>query len=184
MHDYYRSLNGVALECKRGMISRILSLPMVKQVSPDREVKANLTESVHQIRADIVRDSLGFTGDGVLVGEVDTGIDYNNPALGGGFGPAYRVIGGYDFANNDNDPTDDLGHGTHVAGIIGANDGDTLIGVAPDVKFLAVKVLNENGSGWISDVLAGIEYCLDPDGNPDTDDAVDVINMSGESLCE
>ena len=177
-HDYYRSLNGVALECKRGMISRILSLPMVKQVSPDREVKANLTESVHQIRADIVRDSLGFTGDGVLVGEVDTGIDYNNPALGGGFGPAYRVIGGYDFANNDNDPIDDLGHGTHVAGIIGANDGNALIGVAPDVKFLAVKVLNENGSGWISDVLAGIEYCLDPDGNPDTDDAVDVINMS------
>ena len=70
------------MECKRGMISKIRALPMVKYVSMDREVKANLTQSVHQIRADIVQDSLGITGDGVLVGDVDTGIDYNNPALG------------------------------------------------------------------------------------------------------
>ena len=175
--DYYRALNGVALECKRRMINKIRTLPMVKYVSLDREVKANLTQSVHQIRADIVQDSLGITGDGVLVGDVDTGIDYNNPALGGGFGPAFRVIGGYDFANNDNDPLDDHGHGTHVAGIIGAN-GDTLRGVAPDVNFLAVKVLNAYGSGYESNVIAGVDYCLDPDGNPATDDAVDIINMS------
>lgn len=175
--DYYRALNGVAMECKRGMIGRIRALPMVKHISLDRKIKANLTESVHQIRADIVQDSLGYTGDGVLVGDVDTGIDYNNPALGGGFGSSYRVVGGYDFVNNDSDPMDDNGHGTHVAGIIGAN-GDTLRGVAPDVKFLAVKVLNADGSGYASDVIAGIEYCLDPDNNPETDDAVDVINMS------
>ena len=176
--DYYRALNGVALECKRGMINRIRTLPIVKHISLDREVKANLTQSVHQIRADIVQDSLGYTGKDVLVGIIDTGIDYNNPALGGGFGPAFRVIGGYDFANNDNDPLDDEGHGTHVAGIIGASSGDTLRGVAPDVKFLAVKVLDEQGSGWMSDVIAGIEYCLDLDNNPETDDAVGVINMS------
>ena len=175
--DYYRALNGVALQCKRGMIDKIRALSMVKDVSLDRELKANLKESVHQIRADIVQDSLGITGKGVLVGDIDTGIDYNNPALGGGFGPDFRVIGGYDFANNDSDPKDDRGHGTHVAGIIGAN-GDSLKGVAPDVKFLAVKVLDANGSGWASDVIAGIDYCLDPDGNPETDDAVDIINMS------
>ena len=176
--DYYRAMNGVAMECKRRMIDKIRALPMVQHVSLDGEVKANLTQSVHQIRADIVQDSLGYTGDGVLVGEVDTGIDYDNPALGGGFGPAFRVIGGYDFANNDNDPMDDEGHGTHVAGIIGANGGDSLRGVAPEVKFLAVKVLDEQGMGWLSDVIAGIEYCLDPDGNPVTNDAADVINMS------
>ena len=121
---------------------------------------------------------MGIKGKGVLVGEIDTGIDYNNPALGGGFGPGFRVIGGYDFVNNDSDPMDDHGHGTHVAGIIGANSGDTLRGVAPEVKFLAVKVLDATGNGWVSDVIAGIEYCLDPDGNPETDDAVDIINMS------
>jgi subtilisin family serine protease len=176
--DYYRALNGVALECKRGMVGRIKALPMVKNVSPDREVKVDLKESVHQIRADIVQDSLGYKGKGVLVGEIDTGIDYDDPALGGGFGPGFRVTGGYDFANSDNDPMDDHGHGTHVAGIIGANGGDTLLGVAPEVKFLAVKVLDANGIGFISGVIAGIEYCLDTDNNPASDDAVDIINMS------
>ena len=176
--DFYRALNGVALQCRRGMIARIRGLSMVKSVSGDGEVHADLKESVHQIRADIVQDSLGLKGDGVLVGEIDSGIDYGNPALGGGFGPAFRVIGGYDFVNNDNDPMDDEGHGTHVAGIIGANGGDSLRGVAPDVKFLAVKVLDANGSGTVSNVLAGIEYCLDPDNNPETDDGVDVINLS------
>ena len=177
-HEYYRALNGVALQCKRGMIARIRELPTVKSISLDREVKADLTASVHQIRADIVQDSLGYTGKGVLVGEVDSGIDYNNPALGGGFGPAYRVIGGYDFVNSDTDPMDDAGHGTHVAGIIGASNGDSLRGVAPDVKFLAAKVLDADGSGSASNVIAGVEYCLDPDNNPATDDAADVINMS------
>jgi hypothetical protein len=176
--EYYTSLNGMALECNRGMMEYIRSLPEVKNVQLDRQVKADLTQSVHQIRADIVQDSLGYNGDGVLVGSIDTGIDYNNPALGGGSGPQFRVIGGHDFANNDNDPMDDNGHGTHVAGIIGANGGKYLRGVAPHVKFLAVKVLDKDGSGLISDIIAGIEYCMDPDGNPATDDAVDVINMS------
>jgi uncharacterized repeat protein (TIGR01451 family) len=177
LRDYYRALNGIALECKYGMIDKIRALPMVQSIKTDTKVTSDLAQSVHQIRADIVQDSLGYTGAGVLVGNIDTGIDYDNPSLGGGFGPAFRVISGYDFVNNDNDPMDDEGHGTHVAGIIGAN-GDTLRGVAPGVKFLAVKVLDANGKGWSSDVIAGIDYCLDPDDNPETDDAVDIINMS------
>jgi subtilisin family serine protease len=176
--EYYTAINGMALECNRAMMEYIRSLPEVKDIQIDGQVKADLTQSVHQIRADIVQDSLGYTGDGVLVGEIDTGIDYSNPALGGGFGPGYRVIGGHDFANDDNDPKDDNGHGTHVAGIIGADGGKDLTGVAPKVKFLAVKVLDRSGIGYTSDVVAGIEYCIDPDGHPNTDDGVDVINMS------
>ena len=64
--DYYRALNGVALECKRGMIEKIRALPMVQQVRLDEEVKINLKESVHQIRADIVQDSLGYKGKGCV----------------------------------------------------------------------------------------------------------------------
>jgi subtilisin family serine protease len=176
--EYYTAINGVALECNRGMMSYIGSLPEVKNVQIDGQVKADLTQSVHQIRADIVQDSLGYTGDSVLVGEIDTGIDYNNPALGGGFGSQFRVIGGHDFANDDDDPRDDNGHGTQVAGIIGADGGKDLRGVAPKVKFLAVKVLDKYGMGYMSDIIAGIEYCVDPDRNPATDDGVDVINMS------
>lgn len=178
LRDYYRAINGVALECNEGMINRIRTLPMVKSISSDEKIKAYLKQSIHQIHADKVQDSLGYKGKGVLIGEIDTGIDYNNPALGGGFGPGYRITEGYDFANNDNDPMDDHGHGTHVAGIIGANGGDSLQGVAPEVKFAAVKVLDANGSGWISTIIEGIEYCIDPDSNPSTDDAVDIINMS------
>jgi len=179
-YEYYRALNGVAMECNRGMIGKIRALPMVKYVGIDEEVKINetLKESIGQIRADKVQDSLGYKGKGVVVGLIDTGIDYFNSALGGGFGPTYRVIGGHDFVNKDNNPIDDNGHGTHVAGIIGASRGNVLRGVAPEVKFIAAKVLDAKGSGYYSTIIAGIEYCLDPDGDPSTDDAVDIINMS------
>ncbi len=176
--DYYRVLNGVALDCKRRMIDKMQALPLVMHIGLDKEVLINLEESVHQIRADIVQDSLGYTGEDILIGIIDTGIDYNHTALGGGYGPGFRVVGGYDFANNDDDPVDDFDHGTHVAGIIGAKGNDSLRGVAPDVKFLAVKVLDESGRGHVSDIIAGIEFCLDPDNNIATDDAVDIINMS------
>jgi subtilisin family serine protease len=178
LRDYYRALNGIAMECNRGLLKNIRAMPEVQSVFFDQEVRIDLKQSVHQIGADVVQDSLGYKGDSVVVGDVDTGIDYNNPALGGGFGPGFRVIGGYDFWNNDNDPMDDHGHGTHVAGIIGANGGPDLTGVAPRVKFLAVKVLSADGYGDDISVFAGLDFCMDPDGNPETDDAVDVINMS------
>ena len=176
--QYYTALNGMAMECNRGMIQYIRQLSEVKSVHIDREVEAYLTRSVKQIRADIVQDSLGYSGDGILVGVIDTGIDFEHPALGGGFGPGFRVIGGYDFINDDSNPYDDHGHGTHVTGIIGANGNSYQIGVAPNVNFLAVKVLDNYGMGLWSGVIAGIEYCMDPDGIPETDDAVDIINIS------
>ena len=107
---------------------------------------------------------------------VDTGIDYTHPDLGGCLGTSCRVIGGYDFVNNDADPMDGMGHGTHVAGIVGASGTST--GVAPDVSFLAYKVLSSSGSGSFSNVIAGIERATDPDGDPNTDDSADIINMS------
>jgi hypothetical protein len=176
-HEYYQAFNGISLTCKRGIANMIRSLPMVENVYRDREVKTNLDQSVPQIRADRVQNELGLTGEGILVGIVDTGIDYMHPALGEGFGPSFRVIGGYDFINEDADPVDDHGHGTHVAGIVGASS-DSLVGVAPGVHFIAAKVLDENGGGWTSTVLAGIDLCLDPDGDPGTDDAVDIMNFS------
>ncbi|KAI8843073.1 peptidase S8/S53 domain-containing protein [Chytridium lagenaria] len=81
------------------------------------------------------RSKLGLTGKGIKVGIIDTGVDYNHAALGGGFGPGKRVAFGYDFVGNayngdnglivpDNDPLDECApsaHGTHVAGIVGAD---------------------------------------------------------------
>jgi subtilisin family serine protease len=89
-----------------------------------------LDESVALINAPAVwalQDDAGqpVIGTGVRIAIIDTGVDYRHPDLGGGFGPGFRVVGGYDFINDDDDPVDDNGHGSHVAGIAAAN------GVAP-----------------------------------------------------
>ena len=84
----------------------------------------------------------------------------------------YNFIEGEDF----NNPIDKHGHGTHVAGIIAAKG--TLTGVSPDATLYAYKVLNDQGWGMESGIIAAIEKAMDPDGNPLTDDQVDVINMS------
>ena len=78
-----------------------------------------LEKSIPLIGADIPR-SQGFEGNGIKIAIIDTGIDYNHPDLFG-FGPTGKVIGGYDFVDNDEQPMDTNGHGTEVAGIIAAD---------------------------------------------------------------
>ncbi|HEX3109957.1 MAG TPA: S8 family serine peptidase, partial [Thermoanaerobaculia bacterium] len=128
-------------------------------------------------RTRVDADSLPTLGDGVRVAVIDTGIDYTHFALGGGFGAGFKVAGGYDFVNDDPDPRDDNGHGTHVSGTI-AGDSYTIIGVAPHATLYAFKVLDQNGSGTSSDVMAGVERAADPNGDGDPSDHVDVANMS------
>jgi minor extracellular serine protease Vpr len=120
----------------------------------------------------------GITGAGVTVGVIDTGIDYNHPDLGGGFGPGHRVVGGYDFVGDDYtgdntpmpdpDPMDCAGHGTHVAGIVGADGG--VKGVAPGVTFRAYRVFGCEGGTTDDVLLKALELALS--------DGVQVINMS------
>ena len=84
------------------------------------------------------------TGAGVTVAIMDSGIDYNHPALGGGFGAGFKVKGGFDFVDNDSDPMDTFGHGTNVAGIIAADNfsfgGFQYQGVAPDANLVALRI--------------------------------------------
>jgi len=115
-----------------------------------------LTNSIPQIGASNVH-AKNITGAGQTICILDTGIDYTHPALGGGIGPGFKILGGHDFANNDTDPMDDDSHGTHVAGII-ASSNSTFLGVAPDANLVAIRVCN---SGCFdSDIIAGINYCL------------------------
>jgi subtilisin family serine protease len=92
-------------------------------------------------------DFSSLTGSGVTVAVVDTGVDYNQPALGGGIGPGFKVIAGHDFFANDDDPMDESGHGTNVASVIAANpytvNGITYQGVAPGAKLVALRVGTE-----------------------------------------
>ena len=87
-----------------------------------------------------------YRGTGYTVAILDTGIDYNDPELGGGFGAGHRVVDGYDFVNNDANPMDDNGHGTNLAGIIGSSNPASP-GIAPDVHFVALKVLDSQMNG-------------------------------------
>lgn len=117
-----------------------------------------------------------LTGKGVTIGIIDTGVDYTHPDLGGCIGPNCKVIGGYDFINNDNDPMDDHGHGTHVAATAAGNG--VLKGVAPDAKIIAYKVLDMSGSGPMSGIIEAIERSADPNQDGSIDDHLDVINLS------
>ncbi|NOT35283.1 MAG: S8 family serine peptidase [Candidatus Eisenbacteria bacterium] len=174
---FSRLLSGVAVQVPAALESQLKALPYVQSVSPDVEVRASLFSSVPLIRADRVWGEFGFTGAGVRVGIIDTGVDYHHPWLGGGFGPGFRVAGGWDFFNDDADPMDDEGHGTHVAGIVAA-DGSGLRGVAPRATLYAYKVLGSGGFGPMSNIIAALERSADPDGDPATDDALDVVNLS------
>lgn len=118
--------------------------------------------------ADIVRREMGETGAQIRVGVIDSGIDYHHPDLGGCFGPGCRVAFGHDFVGDDfvgndpstqpvpdGDPDDCAGHGTHVAGIIGANGA--IKGVAPDVVFGAYRVFGCRGGSRADIILKAME---------------------------
>jgi len=105
------------------------------------------------------------TGYGVKVGVVDTGIDYTHPDLDA------NCKGGVNTINPRKSYKDDNGHGTHVAGIIAAENNEIgVVGVAPDAWLYGVKVLDRRGSGFVSDVIEGITWCID--------NGMDIINMS------
>jgi subtilisin family serine protease len=179
--EYYGIFNGFAAEISIEDIKKLKKISYIKAVYPDQKVRALLMDSVPLINATKVwqmQNASGenITGKNVKVAIIDTGIDYTHPDLGGGFGQAHKVIAGWDFYNNDSDPMDDHGHGTHVAGIVAANG--SLKGVAPDAQLMAYKVLDSNGSGPSSYVIAGIEKAVDPDGDPLTDDGADIISIS------
>lgn len=185
---YQNTFNGVYMDVTKEEAEKMKSLPFVKAVYPNAKVYAFLNESVPLIGADKVwqLDADGndcsvsgkecLTGKGIKIAIIDSGVDYTHQDLGGCFGQGCKVAGGYDSFNNDNDPMDDHGHGTHVAAT--AAGKGILKGVAPDATIYAYKVLNSGGSGTWASVIDGIERSIDPNGDGDFSDRADVISMS------
>jgi subtilisin family serine protease len=147
-----------ALECPEGADLSGAS------VSEDVEVHSFDLGADNQVKANLVWPN--YTGAGRLVAILDTGINYNHVELSSSY------AGGKDFVNNDNDPFDDNGHGSHVAGIITADGVNANAkGVAPDAGIMSGKVLDASGSGSISNIVAAIYWAAD-------NSSVDVISMS------
>ena len=113
----------------------------------------------------------GNTADPIKVGIIDTGISLSHPDLALNIKGSYNAINGRKSANDDN------GHGSHVAGIIAALNNTTgSVGVAPKADIYAIKVLNAAGSGYISDIIEGIDWAISKN--------IKVINMSLGCACD
>ncbi|MBI4128021.1 MAG: S8 family peptidase [Parcubacteria group bacterium] len=120
------------------------------------------------IKGDLVQ-ALGRSGAGVKIGIIDTGIDLDHSDL------AFNIKGGVNLIHPEESFTDDNGHGTHVAGIIGALDNNEgTVGVAPEVSLYAIKVLGADGTGTLEDIIEGIRWA--------TENGMNVINMSVVTL--
>jgi subtilisin family serine protease len=167
--DIVRETKGLrALVCSSEVASKL-------GLQEDIKVFAVDTGANSQIGADTVQSG-GDTGLGRKIVVLDTGYNYFHAELSSSYG------GGKDFVNNDNDPMDDNGHGSHVAGLI---TGDGVVsntkGVAPDATIIAGKVLASSGSGYFSDIVAAVYWAVDgPDGISGTSDdfGADAISMS------
>ena len=200
---FERLFNGLSIRTSRSSANRIANLTGVSAVWPVLRVEApkaqpenvaDLFTALAMTGADYAQNTLGYTGAGVLVAVIDTGIDYHHPDLGGCFGEGCRVSGGWDFVGDafnpasadgsletsvaalafdpvphpDADPDDCNGHGTHVAGIVGANG--VVKGVAPGVTLGAYRVFGCEGPTTSDIILAALERTLV--------DGMDVVNMS------
>ena len=138
-----------------------------------------LSELHQQTGVRLVHEQFGFTGHGQTVVIVDSGVAYDHEALGGGLGSGHRVVGGWDFTEeNDANPYDDGPggfHGTHVAGIIGSSDSVHL-GVAPEVDIVALRVFNDQGRGQMDWLESALDWVAD---NVDTfEHPITAVNLS------
>lgn len=148
----YAAINGFSAELPVAAIHALAKNPNIFAISFDRPVYAEVNTAVCTVRSDLLR-SEGYTGSGIGIAVMDTGIYPHSDFQG-------RIIAFKDFINNRTTPYDDNGHGTMCAGIAAGN-GPVYKGAATAANLIGVKVLNSSGSGSISTILNGLQWCID-----------------------
>ena len=165
IHHIFEDLHAVSATIPAIKKQELSKSPSIKCIEEDPvvEVNSQTPNWGYQTINSQLPKSDRLTGQGVKIGIIDTGINLNHPDL--------KVSGGKSFVAGVSSYTDDFGHGTHVAGIIAAQDnGFGIVGIAPDAQIYAVKVLNNSGTGNQSDVVAGINWAVEQQ--------MDILNLS------
>ena len=155
--------DSLAIDLPNAAIARLARHPDIVNVSVDRVVTGSMERTGATIGATAVRSRLGLDGSGVGVAIIDSGVTAWHDDLGADWG-GQRIDRFVDFTSGRSEPYDDLGHGTHVAGIIAGNGADSSgarSGIAPAAHLTVLKVLDGQGRGRISDVIAALDYVVD-----------------------
>jgi serine protease AprX len=181
----FHTIRAVAMRVPVSMLAELENDPNVAYVTPDRNQKMASNpvteEYATAIGADVAQSQYGFDGTGVGVAVIDSGIAVH-PDLNNANGVS-RVVYSQSFVAGDSTTSDKFGHGTHVAGLIGASGASsgtangyaaTYAGMAPNVNLINLRVLDQNGSGTDSGVIAAIEAAIALRSNYN----IRVINMS------
>lgn len=175
IRNEFRSISCCSVDLTPSVLEEMLeSCNKVKKVYFNREIKALLDTAVPSANAHhVVRDGTELSGRGKSIAIIDTGIYPHNDLSG-------RITAFVDFINQESEPYDDNGHGTHCAGDA-AGDGSASSGQyvspAPEANLIGVKVLNKMGSGSLETVMQGVEWCIDFNAN-NPDQPIDIISMS------
>ena len=176
-------INAVATDLPAGKIHKLADREDIDSITLDAKVKVQAEATgtpttsewnLQAINANAMWD-LGLTGQGIVVASMDTGVDSLHPDLAikwrGGNNSWFDPHGVYTA------PHDSNGHGTQTTGlIVGGDTSGSTIGVAPDAKWIAVKVFDDSDNTTLSAIHQGFQWLLDPDNNPSTDDAPDIVS--------
>lgn len=178
-------INSLAIKAKPSLIAALSQRPEVQEVRIDTPIilvnnPVSITSTTQwnlsMVGADLMWNQ-GFLGQGVVIGSMDTGVDYLHSSLSGNWRGGSNSW--YDPHGEHLTPYDADGHGTQVTGIMaGSPVGGSEIGMAPQSEWIAVKAFADNGSSSSSVIHQGFQWFLDPDGDPLTDDLPDIVNNS------
>lgn len=158
------------IEVPNGQLKKLADEPCVKDMHWDRNTSGEMNRAAIVEGARAVQEAYGYDGAGVGVAVLDSGItNYHDDLTYQGNSPKVKVVNGQrvskfvDFVNGRSSAYDDNGHGTHVAGIIAGNGYDTYgarAGMAPAANIVSLKVLDANAAGYISNVIAALDWVL------------------------
>jgi serine protease AprX len=170
---HYSSVSCCSAELTAAALEELVTkCAHVRKIHFDRKVTALLDVAGPSINSRVLNRN-GLTGKGITIAIVDTGIYLHKDLQS----PENRFTAFKDFVNNRTNPYDDNGHGTHCAGDAAGNghaSNGQYMGPAPEAKLVGVKVLDRTGSGSLSTVMAGIQWCIDNK----LDHSIDIISLS------